>query len=278
MVFDKEFTKHTNGIKMIGFNALGHLGRLGNQMFQFASLKGIARNNGYEYCFPPSKRENEWTDHQLFDPFKLKKTTPLNVQYIDPERPIVEESGFSFDEKLFNDCPDWVSLHGFFQSEKYFKHIEDEVREDFEFRDEILSSALKTISYWKHPVSLHIRRTDYLTNSNHTNLQIEYYEKALSMFDSNQEVIIFSDDPNWCMENKLFENDRFMVSQTGSNYMDLCLMSLCKQHIIANSSFSWWGAWLAKSDRVIAPKGWFEGSNNSHLDTTDLIPQDWELI
>jgi len=263
---------------MIGFNALGHLGRLGNQMFQFASLKGIARQNGYEYCFPPSKRQNEWTDHQLFEPFKLKQTTPLNVQYIDPDRPIVSESGFAFDEQLFTDCPDWVSLHGFFQSEKYFKHIADEIKQDFVFRDEILEPALKTMSYWKEPLALHIRRTDYVTNSNHTVLSIEYYSKALELFDKNREVIIFSDDPIWCLENPLFESDRFMVSQTGNNYMDLCLMTLCKDHIIANSSFSWWGAWLSKDNKVVAPKDWFEGSNNSHLDTKDLIPNDWELI
>ena len=270
--------KLTNGTKMIGFNQLGQLGRLGNQMFQFAALKGIARKNGYEFCFPPSKRENQWTDHQLFDPFKLKGTTPLNVQYIDPGRPTIFEGTFHFNEKLLNECPDWVTLHGFFQSEKYFKHIEDEIRSDFVFRDEILEPALKTMSYWKDAVALHIRRTDYVTNPNHTALSMDYYEKALSEFDPEQEVVIFSDDPNWCIEHPLFVSDRFMVSQTGNNYMDLCLMSLCKQHIIANSSFSWWGAWLAKSNRVIAPKGWFEGSDNSHLDTKDLIPHDWELI
>ena len=81
---------------MIGFNALGQLGRLGNQMFQFAALKGIARNRGFEYCFPPTKNTNEWTDHQLFNPFKLGSTTQLNVQFIDSDRPTVMEETFSF--------------------------------------------------------------------------------------------------------------------------------------------------------------------------------------
>ena len=93
----------------IGMNNLGNNGRLGNQMFQFAALKGIARNNGCEYCIPPTKNQNEWTDHQLFNPFKLSNTTQLNVQFIDVDRPIVVESSFSFDEKLFNGCPDRVS-------------------------------------------------------------------------------------------------------------------------------------------------------------------------
>ena len=262
---------------MIGFNALGYLGRLGNQMFQFAALKGIARNRGFEYCFPPTKNQNEWTDHQLFNPFKLSNTSQLNVQFIDPDRPTIVEQSFSFDERLFNECPDWVSIQGFFQSEKYFKNIEEEIRQDFIFKDEILNPSLKTISYWKSPLSLHIRRTDYLTNSNHTTLPIEYYEKALSMFDADQEVIIFSDDPDWCLSHPLFENDRFMVSQTDSNYMDLCLMSLCKHHIIANSSFSWWGAWLAKSEKVIAPSVWF-GPGNADKNTSDLIPERWTLV
>lgn len=263
---------------MIGFNALGQLGRLGNQMFQFAALKGIARNRGFEYCFPPTKNTNEWTDHQLFNPFKLGSTSQLNVQFIDSDRPTVMEETFSFNEKLFDECPDWVSIQGFFQTEKYFKHIRDELLKDFEFRDEILEPSQKTMSYWKNPIALHIRRTDYTTNPNHTALSMDYYEKALSKFDESSEVIIFSDEPQWCMEQKLFESDRFMISETGNNYMDMCLMTLCSGHIIANSSFSWWGAWLSSSQKVVAPSGWFNGSNNEHLDTKDIIPESWNVI
>ena len=118
---------------MIGFNALGKLGRLGNQMFQYASLRGIAKNNGYNFCLPPSSNNNEWEDHQLYVPFKVPNITLLNVQYIDGRRPIVPEKSFTFDEDLYNNCPKWVSLQGFFQSEKYFKNIEEEIRCDFEF-------------------------------------------------------------------------------------------------------------------------------------------------
>jgi hypothetical protein len=263
---------------MIGFNALGQMGRLGNQMFQFASLKGIARNNGYEYCIPPSGNTDEWRDHQLFNPFKLKKTTQLNVQYLDSKRPVVVENNFSFDTNLFQSCPKWVDIRGYFQSEKYFKHIRDEILEDFEFRDEILGPAKKTISYWKNPIALHIRRTDYLTNPNHTALSLDYYEKALTHFDSDSEIIIFSDDSQWCMKQKLFDNNRFMVSETMNSYMDLCLMSLCSGHIIANSSFSWWGAWLSANKSVVAPSGWFSGSQNEHLNNVDLIPVTWTVI
>jgi hypothetical protein len=171
-----------------------------------------------------------------------------------------------------------VNIQGFFQSEKYFKHIEDEIRSDFDFHDELLIPAKEMSSQWREPIALHIRRTDYLTNPNHSELPMSYYEKALTEFDKNRDVIIFSDDPDWCMANQLFDSDRFMVSQTENNHMDLCLMSLCKDHIIANSSFSWWGAWLGKNNQVIAPKNWFLGSNNQHLNVSDLIPDNWKKI
>lgn len=263
---------------MIGLNALGKLGRLGNQMFQYAALKGIAAHRGYEICIPLSDNKNEWTDHQLNNAFKMSTLNVLNYQYIDPNRPTTSESGFSFDEKLFNECPDWVNIQGFFQTEKYFKHIRDQLLIDFQFHDSIVEPAKEVISNWKNPISLHIRRTDYVTNANHTVLSIDYYEQSLKQFDNNCEVIIFSDDPKWCIEQKLFESDRFMVSETNNNYLDMCLMTLCSGHIIANSSFSWWGAWLSNSKKVIAPSGWFKGSQNEHLDTKDLIPENWVVI
>jgi len=263
---------------MIGFNTLGQLGRLGNQMFQYAALKGIAANRGYIVCIPLSKNKNEWTDHQLNSAFKMSSLNQLNYQYIDSGRPTIVESGFSFDEELFNSCPDWITIQGFFQTEKYFKHIRDQLLIDFQFHANILEPAKEVISNWKKPIALHIRRTDYVTNPNHTALSLEYYEKSLKKFDKDSEVIIFSDDPKWCMKQKLFESDRFMVSETNDNYLDMCLMTLCSGHIIANSSFSWWGAWLSNSEKVIAPSGWFKGSDNEHLDTKDLIPENWTLV
>jgi hypothetical protein len=265
-------------MSMIGFNALGKLGRLGNQMFQFASLKGIAKNNNYNFCLPPSEDKDEWTDHQLFVPFKFQNVMLLNIQYIDGNRPTVEEKSFAFDEELYNNCPKWVNLQGYFQSEKYFKNIEDDIRNDFQFHDHIYNPAKKMVDSVDNPISLHIRRTDYLTlSNNHNNLGLEYYEEALKHFDNDRTVIIFSDDPEWCNQQEIFSGDRFLVSENNSNYVDLCLMTLCKDHIIANSSFSWWGAWLAKGNKVIAPSKWF-GPDNAHLDTTDLYCSDWIVI
>ena len=171
-----------------------------------------------------------------------------------------------------------MSLVGYFQSEKYFNNIANEIREDFTFKDEILEPCKEMIGGVNKPIALHIRRGDFLKNSgNHHNLDIDYYRRALGKFRRNRKVAIFSDDPQWCKEQELFSDDRFLIATGNGSYVDLCLMSLCSDFIIANSTFSWWGAWLANKGRVIAPSRWF-GPNNQHLDTKDLYPEHWEII
>ena len=274
---------------MIGFNHLGKLGRLGNQMFQYAALRGISNNRGYNFCFPYYKDAvNDGIGNmlrtELFDCFEMGTVSQLNIQSIDSSRPIVLENGHNFNEELFNNCPDWVSLHGFFQTEKYFKKIEDSIRQDFIFKSEILNPCKEMLNslLQNRVISLHVRRSDYLTNSeNHTNLSLEYYEKALTNFDVDIPVVVFSDDPSWCHQQSLFSGDRFLISENTSGYVDLCLMSLCTDFIIANSSFSWWGAWLSKNKdkKVYAPnpKIWF-GPNNSHLNANDILPEKWSIV
>lgn len=268
---------------MLAFNHLGKLGRLGNQMFQYASLRGIARNRGYDFCVPNHQevlRDPYGFDVkiEIFYPFKMSGVSPRNIKLLDRGyAPVAEERHFHFDETLFNMCPDEISLSGFFQSEKYFGHIENEIREDFTFKDEILDPCKEMIGSIGDAISLHVRRTDYLTNPNHTTLGLDYYDKALKQFNDSSSILVFSDDPKWCKEQELFSSDRFMISESGDQYVDLCLMSLCKQHIIANSSYSWWGAWLSGSDNVVAPIRWF-GVNNSDKNTKDLIPERWILI
>jgi hypothetical protein len=263
---------------MLAFNHLGHLGRLGNQMFQYASLRGIAARRGYDFGIPPSEFEDEWKTHQLFEVFDLSNLPRSNVKYLDGgNAPVAQERFFHYDQLLFDQCPNDVSLFGFFQSEKYFKHIGGSIKEDFTFRNHILEPCKEIAEGFDNPVSLHVRRTDYLTNNaNHHNLDLIYYEEALKHFDGRQ-VIVFSDDPKWCQEQELFSDDRFLISESGDNKIDLCLMTFCTSHIIANSSFSWWGAWLSKSEKVIAPSKWF-GPNNADKDTTDLIPETWTII
>jgi hypothetical protein len=241
-------------------------------------LRGIAARRGYDFGIPPSKFEDEWRSHQLFEVFDLPHLSRQNVKYLDGgNAPVAQEKFFHFDQLLFDQCPNDVSLFGFFQSEKYFKHIEESIKEDFTFREHILEPCKEIAEGFENPVSLHVRRTDYLTNNaNHHNLDLSYYEEALKHFDDRQ-VIVFSDDPEWCKEQSLFSDDRFLVSESEDNKIDLCLMTFCTSHIIANSSFSWWGAWLANSQKVIAPSKWF-GPNNADKETKDLIPETWTII
>ena len=261
---------------MIGFNNLGNMGRLGNQMFEYATLRGIAANKKYDWCIPPFNIKGI-ENYSLDRAFTLPSVQERNLMILDNgHAPVVGERYFHFDKELFDLCPDHISLNGFFQTEKYFKHIEQEIKSDFTFRDEIYNPCKEMISSLDNPIALHIRRTDYITNPNHTCLGMDYYEKALKLF-PNETVLIFSDDPQWCQKQELFSDDRFLVSDNDDAYIDMCLMTMCKGHIIANSSFSWWGAWLSNSRDVIAPSKWF-GPNNAHLDTKDLYCEGWTLI
>ena len=268
----------------IGFNALGRMGRLCNQMFQYAALKGIARKTGVDCCIPHYTQAvddgiGNMLRTELFDSFDLDvKVGLLN----NGHAPVVNERHFHFDEELFKMCPDHVDLRGYFQTEKYFKHIEKEIRRDFTFKDEILNPCKEMIESVENPIALHVRRGDYIKNAeNHFNLPSVYYEAALSKFDADRNVIVFSDDPVWCHDEGTFADDRFIISENEDNRVALCLMSLCDDFIIANSSYSWWGAWLStnKDKTVIAPAQWFgkTGYTKDH-NTKDLIPNDWTII
>ncbi len=272
--------EHTNGLKkMLSFNHLGNLGRLANQMFQYASLKGIATHRGYEFCIPPKevfgqKDPMVKKDLNLYDIFDIEATNKIELT----NNPILQERVHTFDEELFINCPDNIDLFGYYQTEKYFKHIEDEIRKDFTFSEELRVNCGEFIkSFGSDVISLHVRRGDYVTNPNHPVQSIEYYKKALELLPQDLPVLVFSDDFNWCDEQDLFDDDRFMISQESSVDADLCMMTMCDYHIIANSSFSWWGAWLAKSEKTIAPKNWFAG-DLLNKGTDDLYFQNWMSI
>jgi hypothetical protein len=247
---------------MISFNNIGHMGRLGNQMFQYAALKGIATHKGYWYSVP--------SNTSLSECFKIPETLP-NQNYQS-----VSEEQFEFDQDFFDNCPDNIDITGYFQTEKYFSHIEQELRKDFRFCDIIYETCSH---YRKHilsekVVALHVRRGDYITDSNFCLLEPDYYLEALTYF-PDLEIMVLSDDINWCREQ--FKSERFKFSFSNNPFIDLCLMSLCDYHIISNSSFSWWGSWLAKSKKTIAPQNWFDGEYSS-WNTKDLYRKDWIVL
>ena len=282
---------------MIGFNHLGHLGRLGNQMFQFAALRGIAAKHNYDITIP-SPENKGIENYSLHECFNLDH---IPVGYIESEN-YVQEGHFHFDDALFESCPDNVSLYGFFQSERYFKHISDIIKQDFTFLDEHLGPCKEFIEQFdgQEPIMLHVRRGDpnlvdprgfkwaYVNCSDQHPVQsLDYYEKALQEFGDNQPVVVFSDSVDWVKEQEFFTGDRFFISEPqykyddGSflPYTDLCLMSLSSHAIIANSSMSWWGAWLQSNPnkKVIAPKMWF-GPAYADKDTKDLYCSDWIVM
>ncbi len=265
---------------MLAFNHMGRMGQLGNQMFQYASLKGIAINRGFDYMIPihPDTVVDSLGNRlrtEMFNPFDLKVKTGIltTEQYI-------QEPHYEFSEQFFNECPDDVSLIGFFQTEKYFKHIREDLLSDFSFKKEYLDAYEEIKEMMDNPIALHIRRGDFIRNyKNHHNLGLHYYETALNQFDKDRQVIIFSDDPEWCKEQELFDDDRFLVSEVGDPYSDLCIMSKCSDFIIANSTYSWWGAWLCTNEdkMVICPYKWF-GVNNQDKNTKDLFPEEWLVL
>lgn len=284
---------------MIGYDSIGKNGRLGNQMFQYAALKGIATNRKFDYTIPPENSSIQIDNYGLIQSFEL--TTNKNIGWLNSPN-LVQESGFDFDENLFNNCPDDVNILGYFQTEKYFKHIEDDIRKDFTFREEWLNPCKEFMSQFENEevIFLHVRRGDpnlvdkrgfkwaYVNLQDHHPVQsIEYYEEALTHFSDDLPVLVFSDSIEWCKEQEIFKSDRFMFSEPDNKYedgalvpyVDLCLMSLCSHAIIANSSMSWWGAWLIKNSnkKVIAPKKWF-GSAYSQHNTKDLYCPNWIIL
>ncbi len=284
---------------MIGFDELGSKGWLGNQMFQYASLRGIAAHRGYDFCIPPENTGR--TNYLLHDVFRL--TGVKNTGYIGglykhyTSDDVCHSTTFHFNEEFFNECPDGVNISGFYQSEKWFKDIEEEIRKDFQFKYEIRSiceSFLRNFDIT--PIFVHIRRGDFVDRPDyHYNLPMEYFEEGISKFDKDIPILLFSDDIKWCYEQEMFKSDRFNLSETKERlpmteflkgqytesalipYFDMCFMTLCDGGVMSNSTFSWWGAWLQK-DRtrdIICPAKDKWGGRLNTSDYSDIAAKDW---
>ena len=262
---------------MITFSDIGSMGRFGNQMFQFASTVGIARKLGFDPVFP-IERFTEIQDPNSYNGCKLLECFNIPGQMIKLSsdikiNSIYRENRFGYNQET-TQLPDNITLSGYFQTEKYFNFIKPEIKKIFTFRDDIISEAGKYAQI-ENGVSIHVRRGDYLSSPDyHTVQSIDYYNEAISKFDSDSNFYIFSDDTEWCKQNILVKNS--IVVESNNPYIDMYLMSLCDGHIIANSSFSWWGAWLAESKKTIAPANWFGKYINK--DTSDIYCENWIKI
>jgi len=286
---------------MITFPQIGYMGRLGNQIFQFASTLGIANKLGNEAKFPIENCFN-YSESGPFDPAigrcmsvkcDLLDAFEIDQYYFIPQRHLrsamtYSEAGFEYDSGVEN-IPDDTSLHGYFQTERYFSQCRDLILSQLVFKAPYRAQAswymenIRSGSKSIKTVSIHVRRGDYLMfPDHHPPCSKEYYDKAINTIkkmlgeDSDIKFLIFSDDIEWCSGQ--FVGDEYRVVDMNNPFSEMCLMTMCDHNIIANSSFSWWGAWLGdSSDRiVISPSKWF-----GHLiqkNTSDIYLKNWIKI
>jgi len=258
-------------------------GGFANMMFQIAATLSLAADKGMMASFPNLHQQLDYlNDDKTYNP-NLKHANEYlkifeNLNILGPtgtERVInfpfyYEEINFSSDDSI---------LEGFFQSEKYFHHNSNEIRDIFKMPEEMEKQIRKKYSQFldSNTVSLHIRRGDYLKfPDHHVVLSKDYYEKAIKLFPKADFYLVFSDDIEWCKET--FKGDKFIFIENEKDYIEFYLMSLCKNNIIANSSFSWWPAWLNLNEnkRIVAPNEWFGFKIKEN--PKDLIPSEWIKI
>ena len=283
----------------VSFNGLGNEGRLGNQMFQYAFIRGMSKKYGYDFIIPDANSDR-FDNYGLFDCFKLEGCKTGEGSY-----PTLECRDTAFNQKFLDDCSDNTNYSGVFQTEKYFANATEELRKDFTFHKEILDPCQEFIDNVGDAIFLHVRRGNsnlvgnrgekwsyQMLQDYHPLMKKEYYLEALSHFDESKKVIVLSDTIDWCKKQDWLQDDRFLFSDSSYEvfddgasvpYIDLCLMSLCSGGIIANSSMSWWGAWLQNdTGKIIAPNPWYGAKaynyGNAELCDADLIPERWKKL
>ncbi len=282
-------------------------GGMGNQMFQYAAGRALALKHGVQlgldlsFLLDRSARKHFTFRNFNLDVFNIEDhiVEPHQVPwqyrkhlrgvlglYADTfRRRFLKSSGtekhFTFDSSVLSLGPD-AYLEGYWQSPKYFEDIKNIIRQDFTLK-EILPEPVELLRKEINnnaSVCVHIRRGDFVGNALHDVVSADYYGKAIACIEADQKVekvYVFSDDIEWCKNNILFSQPTTFV---GPEYAGkkaeghLALMSACRHFVIANSSFSWWAAWLGDHpDKVvIAPARWFA---DPAIDTSDLLPEEW---
>ncbi|MDD2656659.1 MAG: alpha-1,2-fucosyltransferase [Patescibacteria group bacterium] len=268
-------------------------GGLGNQMFQYATSSNLAKNKktkiNFDLSFFSDIEVRDIKRDYLLDKFNISADISFDQKNsISGFRKFLAKFIVKFFGEMFYYRLTSLSskyLDGYFQSEKYFKNIEEDIRKDFTLKNEMGVEAKKIeqqIVNSKNSVSLHIRRGDYVsdtkTNVYHGICDLAYYESAIKYLGEKIgeiKIFVFSDDIDWVKENLQVENMNFVSSCEVKDYEELILMGKCEHNIIANSTFSWWGAWLNenKNKIVIAPKKWF--NNEQVNDKSDIVPKAW---
>jgi len=283
------------------------IGGLGNQMFQYATGRAVAHRHNVPLLLDASGfahydlRRYELdelsiqarlaTDEELARAgVKTKAPTLLNRvgKALGLGRPasLLKEASFTYDARI-EQVTSPAYLDGYWQSERYFSNIADLLRKEFTLKaptdaaNEHIAAQIREAG--QRAVSLHIRRGDYVNNPQtaqyHGVCSLEYYRAAVDYIAarvSSPHFFVFSDDHAWVSENFKLDHAVTLVDVNGADrgVWDMALMKACRHHVIANSSFSWWGAWLnPHADKIVAaPQRWFSGASH---DTTDLVPASW---
>lgn len=283
------------------------VGGLGNQMFQYAAARALSLRLGQPLLLDISAF-NHYSLHNGFELARIFNCINKQASASEIREVLGWQGGDFFREVLARNClrmfrksslviephfeywpnirylPGNCYMSGYWQSERYFFDESRQIHEDFDFKEDASPDNQKLIDRMlkSNSVSLHIRRGDYISSLANSKIyaacSADYYRKAIDYISSrilNPEFYVFSDDVAWVKRNLHFECSHEFVSHNSGacSYNDMRLMSFCQHNIIANSSFSWWGAWLNSNHEkiVIAPHSWFINGTN----TDDLYPQGW---
>lgn len=278
---------------------------LGNQLFQYAMARHLAlkRNTSlyFDLGFYAFDNPNNTPRQFKLDQFNItyktvsqsasiywsKATKLFPNRSFNPLFAWLEEQQHHYNDAVLKTQAGCITVKGYWQSEKYFGDVADVIRRELTFKD----STDPRFTYYKQligatavPVSVHVRRGDYVHHPEFSKtfgfVGVDYYQKAIQLMQSRYPTCVFflfSDDKEWTTQHFNFVGKSVFIENIGSNsdIDDLHLMSLCKHNIIANSSYSWWGAWLNSNNEktVIAPDRWYK--NKPELNTSDLVPITW---
>lgn len=238
-------------------------------MFEIAAAASLAKRVGGPFV---ALAEEGWS----IEPYKKSILRKIDFAEEIPQNQVFYHEPY-FHYRTLPSNPD-LTIKGYFQSEKYFdKKL---VRQLFEVDEDTKSYIERKYGdlLRKEPVSIHVRRDDYTQlKLCYVNCPVKYYEEAIRHFPADTDFLIFSDDIDWCKQN--FKGEHFFFSENESAVVDLYMQSFCRHHIISNSTFAWWGAWLdPRCDKqVICPGAWFSYFlRNNNI--KDLYPDEWVKI
>lgn len=259
--------------------------QFGSQMGQFAGLYSISKRTGHEIVFL-DRYMNIGHGVKLFDAFDLKirriDDNGLNFKDYFPMDAVIDESVFT----VLKD-ENW-NFGGCFHTFNYWHNDREDLLKIFTFRQKIVDKATEYLSKIKKKsvptISVHFRRTDYLQVSS-LNLKMDYYSDALGQICSNlrdfdnYQILVFSDDIDWCKQ--VVKGENVFYSEGNSNYVDMCMMTMCDHNIIANSTFSWWGAYLnANPNKMVACPKQYVGKSDIHHQfiNGNYYPKEWNAL